>query len=250
MKVTIITATFNNAKTIMRAVASLTSQSYKNIEHIVIDNRSCDGTLELLKKFSHPIRIISETDKGLYHALNKGIDLAKGEIIAFLHADDLYYSSSVIESIVNTFENNPEIKGVYGNLIYFSQENFNKIIRIWRPGKLKYHKIYKGWMLPHPTLFLRKDIYLKFGKFDTNFKISADYDFILRIIINKVNLLYLQNNVYKMSTGGISNKNLKHITLKSYEDFLILKKNKVGSLFTLIAKNIFKLNQFIKRDRE
>ena len=245
--VTIITIVHNNVKTIRTAVQSVAHQSYENIEHIVIDNCSNDGTLEAIYQHENDISlIISEPDGGIYHALNKGIKLANGEIVGFLNSDDVLKNRNTITTIVQNLmaEDN---EAVYGDLQYFSKLHPNRIIRSWKSNKYTSKKFRQGWMPPHPTFYTYKDIYLKYGFFDISYKISSDYDMMLRLLYEKkIKAKYIPEVLVKMQRGGVSNQNLRSIMLKSKEDFLIMKKYNF-SLLTLINKTLRKFSQFFRR---
>ena len=246
MRITIITATFNCENTIAYALDSVKNQTYKDIEHIIIDGKSTDNTLNIVKSYSHISKVISETDKGIYYALNKGIANANGDIIGFLHADDFFSNNSIIEKIADAFINK-NIDVLYGDLQYVASDDTSKIIRNWRSSDFKISLLKKGWMPPHPTLFASKKLYENFGNFNTNYTISADYDLMLRFLTKDINTLYLAEIITKMRLGGISNRNINTIIRKSTEDYKIIKKNKIGSFFTLLNKNTSKLSQFIKK---
>ena len=245
--VTIITIVHNNVKTIRTAVQSVAHQSYENIEHIVIDNCSNDGTLEAIYQHENDISlIISEPDGGIYHALNKGIKLANGEIVGFLNSENVLKNRNTITTIVQNLmaEDN---EAVYGDLQYFSKQHPNRIIRSWKSDKYTSKKFRQGWMPPHPTFYTYKDIYLKYGFFDTSYKISSDYEMMLRLLYEKkIKAKYIPEVLVKMQRGGVSNQNLRSIMLKSKEDFLIMKKYNF-SLLTLINKTLRKFSQFFRR---
>ena len=176
MKVSIITVTLNNQDTIKSTIESVINQTYSNIEYIIIDGGSADATIDVIKKYEGKIaKWISEKDDGIYDALNKGLRFATGDIVGFLHSDDIYDNNNIISLIVNAFKNNNN-EIVYGDLVYVYKEDANKIIRYWRAGEYKYERISKGWMPPHPTFFARKELYDKYGCFNSNFKIAADYE--------------------------------------------------------------------------
>jgi len=244
MKISIITTVYNNKQHIEKAILSVLSQTYHDIEYIVIDGGSSDGTVDVIKKYSNKIdKFISEPDKGIYDGLNKGIKLASGDVIGFLHSDDEYYDSKVIEKIAAKF-NDDSIDGVYGDLIYVNQKE--EIVRYWKSGEFTPGKLKKGWMPPHPTLFLRKEIYDKYGLFRLDYKIAADYDFMLRVLKHDPKLVYIPEILYKMRLGGASNKSIKNILQKTKEDYKAITENKIGGVFTLINKNFSKLKQFKK----
>ena len=244
MKISIITATFNSEKTICSTLQSVDNQTYKNIEHIVIDGKSTDKTLEIVAKFSSVSKVISEKDSGVYFALNKGIKKASGDVIGFLHADDFFANDLILEKIAEKFKDtNADI--LYADLDYVAFENQKKIIRHWKSGDFSFKKLKKGWMPPHPTFYVKKSIYDRLGYFDTSFSIAADYDLMLRFLSDKtLKVVYLPEVTVKMRVGGISNRNLKNILQKSREDLRAMKKNHVGNFFTLIMKNLQKIPQF------
>ena len=248
MKISIITSVYNNKEHIAEAIESVLNQTYKNIEYIIIDGASTDGTKEIIAKYIHKInRFISEEDSGVYCGLNKGIKIATGDIICFLHSDDFYLHDNVIEKVVECFRKY-DCDGVYGDLIYVDQQDADKVVRYWNSGEYDYKKLKHGWMPPHPALFLKKDVYKKFGVFDTDYKISADYNFMLKILSSKeIKMHYLSNVLYVMRIGGTSNKSLKNILLKTAEDLKALKANNIGNIFALIKKNIQKIPQFFKK---
>ncbi len=247
MKFSIITVTYNNEKTIEQTIQSVLNQTYKNIEYIIIDGNSTDNTLQIVNKYRKKIAsIISEADKGMYDALNKGIMKATGNVIGFLHADDFYAGDSIIEKIEHTFKVYGS-QSVYGDLDYVSAENPGKIIRKWESGKFEFEELRKGWMPPHPTFFVLRDVYWKYGFFNLNYKIAADYDLMLRFLGKyKISTAYLPEVFVKMRWGGKSNKSIKNIIIKSMEDYRALKNNRIGGLYSLFMKNFRKINQFFK----
>ena len=250
MKISIITATFNRGHFIESCVLSILRQDIKDVELIIIDGLSTDSTFEKLRpliKKNKNIKFYSETDSGIYDALNKGIDKANGEIIGFLHSDDVFYNSEVLKKIICKFKNH-DIDGLYGNLEYVEKIDTNKVVRFWESCAFNNNLLRKGWAPPHPTLFLKSNIYKKHGKFDLKFKISADYDFMLRIFKDdSLKFEYIPMVVTRMRTGGVSNKNIKNILIKTFEDFKAIRKNKIGSVGTLLRKNTSKIKQFYKK---
>lgn len=244
MRISIITATFNSEKTITHTLDSVKNQSYNNIEHIIIDGKSTDSTLDIISKYQHVNKTISEKDNGIYFALNKGIKETSGDIIGFLHADDFFFSNTIIEDIANSFKNN-KIDILYGDLQYVSKNDTSKIIRNWKSKNFNHKLLKKGWMPPHPTFYAKKNIYKNYGNFDTNFKIAADYDLMLRILKQNISTYYLPKVIVKMRLGGVSNRNIKQMLRKSFEDYKAIKNNHVGGIFTVLNKNFSKLAQFI-----
>ncbi len=245
MKISIITCVLNNPKTIKDTIESVQSQIYVDKEHILIDGGSNDETLDVIKNNNNKnLSLFSSKDKGIYYAINKGINLCSGQIIGILHSDDFYSNEKVISDIVETFKKtNADL--VYGDLEYVSKKPPYKIIRKWTAGKFNKLNLKKGWMPPHPSVFVKKDIFYKIGKYNTDYKISSDYDFLIRALSNEnIKKQYVEKILVKMRVGGKSNKSIKNIINKSLEDFIIIKKNKIGGLLTLLTKNYSKLHQF------
>lgn len=246
MKISIITAVYNNRDEIEIAINSVLSQTYKNIEYIIVDGGSTDGTVEIINRHIDKIsRFISEPDKGIYDALNKGLSIASGDIIGLLHSDDIFASNMVIEKIAETFIQD-NYDAVYGDLEYVSKTDTSKVIRYWKSSQFDAANFYKGWMPPHPTLFMKKKIYEEYGNFDTSYKIASDYDLMLRTLASgKIEAKYIPIVITRMRLGGTSNKNLKNIWRKSFEDWQALRRNNIGGFLILLKKNLTKIRQFI-----
>ena len=247
MKVSIITATYNSAQSIKSCLDSVLNQNYIDFEQIIIDGKSNDNTLSIINKFSdnhNQIKIYSEEDKGIYDALNKGINLASGDIIGFVHSDDFLATNNIINEICSMMKSE-SLDGVYGDLQYVDEINTKKIIRNWKSCDFKPSLLKQGWMPPHPTLFLKKEVYEKHGLFDLSYKISADYDFILRIFKDsELKFGYLPKDITKMRVGGASNRSIKNIIQKTKEDFRAIRSNDIGNFLTLVKKNTSKFKQF------
>jgi glycosyltransferase len=327
MKISIITATLDNKAGLIRAIESVQNQTYKNVEHIIIDGGSTDGSVEVIKNLEFRIKndqnnrpfdsaqgdnldsplptthysllTISEADSGIYDAINKGIKFATGDVIGLLHSDDFYNDKFVLEKYAEVFTqsakrqahsdsknqppatNNPRptIDAVYSDLVYVmgkskvkSQKSKNEhynhsdlkidysIIRYWKAHKLKKvsftthysppttTNLKYGWMPPHPTLFIKKEVFDMYGLYRTDMKIAADYEMILRLFYKyKITSHYLPLTTYCMTIGGASNKSLKNIFIKSSEDYRSLKMHNLRfPIFTLLYKNLRKIPQFIK----
>jgi glycosyltransferase len=248
MKISIITSVYNNKETIKDAINSVLNQTYKNIEYIIVDGESSDSTVEVVQSYGDRITtFVSESDKGIYDGLNKGVSLATGDVICFLHSDDLYASNDIVQKVVDEFERDRSIDGVYGDLVYISKSDLDKVLRFWKSKDFDMKALRWGWMPAHPTLFLKKEVYNRFGEFDLDFNISGDYDFMLRILKNGIKVKYLPEVLYKMRVGGESNKSIKNIILKSKEDLKALMKNNIGGIGTLIIKNLSKIKQFLRK---
>lgn len=249
MKVSIITATFNSAKTIIDTIKSVNNQSYGDIEHIIIDGGSKDNTLELIKKIpNRVVKIVSEPDKGIYDAMNKGIALATGDIIGILNSDDFYTSSNVITDIVTTFQQGG-YDGIYGDLEYVNEKDTNKVIRYWKSKTYTKDLFRKGWHPAHPTFFVKKEIYNKFGTFNLKYKIGADYEIMLRFIEkNKIKVGYIPKIFVRMRVGGASNQSLKNIIRANKECYKAWKDNNLSiSPIIFILKPLSKILQFLRK---
>ena len=248
MKISIITACFNNEATLEACFNSVKNQTYLNIEHIIIDGASKDCSVDIIKVYAELpfVKYFSAKDDGIYDALNKGIKKASGEVIGFLHADDIFASEHVVQNIVSQFQLK-QCDGVYGDLHYFKGSSPLNIIRNWVSKPFKKSLLKQGWMPPHPTLYIKAKLYQKNGLYKCNYKIAADYDFILCLFKQKdLNFSYVPKVFVKMRMGGTSNRTLRNIVLKSSEDYRILKENNFKyPLFTLTLKNLTKIKQFV-----
>jgi glycosyltransferase len=243
----IITTVLNNKEFIEDAINSVLNQTYPDIEYIIVDGASTDGTLDIIKKYESRItKWVSEPDKGIYDALNKGIELSSGDIIGFLHADDVFACNYAVEKVAKRFLQYP-VKIIYSDLEYVTKKNLNRVFRYWKAGSYKNYSFSFGWMPPHPTMFVRREVYQRYGGFDTDYKIAADYDLILRLLgKHRVPSTYIKDVLVRMRIGGKSNMSIKNIIRKSAEDYRILRKNKIGfPLLTVILKNLIKVRQFI-----
>ncbi|MEJ5262514.1 MAG: glycosyltransferase family 2 protein [Ignavibacterium sp.] len=346
MKISIITVTLNNKSGLLRAIKSVRSQSYKNVEHIIVDGGSKDGSVEILKQIQddserfitpsgirndislssdyYSLVFISEKDNGIYDAINKGIKLATGDVIGLLHSDDFYADEFVLERYAEVFQDksipsssfqsqSPDLKdqerfliplgirndkkyveAVYSDLVYVSHKSKGRsqpylsagrisnvksqkskvednedtdnhmqltdysVIRMWKTQKeeftteaQRHREFLKGWMPPHPTLFVRREVFEKYGFYRMDMKIAADYEMILRLFFNnKITSYYLPITTYCMTIGGASNKSLKNILRKSYEDFYAMKLHGIPfPLKTLLLKNFRKLPQFFNKSK-
>jgi glycosyltransferase involved in cell wall biosynthesis len=250
MKVSIITITYNSAQTVEDTIKSVTQQDYPDIEYIIIDGKSKDTTLQIVEKYNHRIaKVVSEKDKGLYDALNKGIRHATGDIIGMLHSDDLYAHNSVISRIVEKFREHPDAEGVYADLVFVNRNDTSKAMRMWESGEYKEGSFLQGWMPPHPTFFVKKHVYEQFGGFNTELKLSADYELMLRLIHkNKIRIAYLKETIVKMRMGGVSNVSFFVKLKANLEDKMAWKLNGLKPrLTTTLLKPLRKIGQYFKR---
>lgn len=242
-KISIVTVCFNSAETIRETIESVLSQDYPNIEYIIVDGLSTDSTLEVVKEYGDKItKVISERDRGLYDAMNKGIDLSSGDIIGILNSDDLYADRSILSRVAQTFDSK-NVDVVYGDLYYFRTGSPEKPVRYYKGGKFSLARVRYGLMPPHPTFFINKKLYLNHGKFDTQFTLSADFDLILRFLgVHNVPFEYLPEVLVKMRVGGKSTSSLKRTLIMNQEDLRSCRKNGVKTnIFKFYSKYLTKI---------
>lgn len=250
IKITIVTVCRNSAATIRDTLESVASQSYRNLEHIIIDGGSTDETLAIINEWKkYPVRLISKPDKGIYDAMNKGIRLATGDVIGILNSDDLYYDVHVLETVSRTM-NDGTVDACYADLIYVDRNNPEKIIRYWKSCIFKKGLFLKGWAPPHPTFFVRRCIYEKYGLFDLNYCLAADFELMVRFLERpEIKSAYIPKIFVKMRFGGASNKSVINIIRQNIEIYKACKKNDVplSPLSFLAAKTFSRIKQFFIR---
>ncbi len=246
MKISVVTVVYNRAATIGEAIDSVQAQNWGDVEHVIQDGGSVDGTLDIIRQRAQPNTVfVSELDQGIYDALNRGIRRSTGDVIGLMHSDDVFAYDGVLRQVAAAFEE-PGIDGVYGDLQYVSAKDPTRVVRDWRAAEYHHALLKSGWMPPHPTLYLRKQVFERFGLYDTSFEIAADYDAILRYLVTgRIKLAYIPEVLVKMRLGGASNRSLGHMLKKSREDLRAIRKNGVGGTGTLIAKNLTKIGQFL-----
>lgn len=245
MLVSVITIVYNNHTNITDCIESVLSQSYPNIEHIVIDGGSTDGTQEKIEQLQSKLTYYtSGKDKGLYDALNKGLMQAKGDIIGILHSDDLYYDTNTIQNVVDAFEQS-KADIVYAKGQYVDKEDTSKVKRIYPSKTFKKRFLPFGWIPLHTTIYVKKEIIEKYGLYKTDYRIASDYEISLRWFTNpSINTFYLNKWVVKMRLGGKSTSaNLQK--LKSTEDLAIIKSYQLLGIFTLAFKILRKIPQYL-----
>lgn len=249
MRISVVTAVYNRVDTVGSAIDSVQAQTYRDVEHVIQDGGSSDGTLDVVRGLANgSTKLVSERDHGIYDAINRGIGNATGDVIGLMHSDDLLAHAHVLEMVAQAFED-PLVSGVYGDLQYVAAHDLNKVVRHWRSGEFDPAKLRRGWMPPHPTVYLRRDIFEQYGLYDTSFTIAADYDAMLRYLSrDKVKLRYIPSVLVKMRLGGASNRSMGQILKKSREDYRAIRKNRVGGLSTLAAKNFSKIGQFFIKE--
>jgi glycosyltransferase involved in cell wall biosynthesis len=249
MKVSIVTVCFNSAATIEQTIQSVLQQNYPELEYIIVDGASKDDTLNIINRYATKIaKIVSEPDKGIYDAINKGIGLASGDLIAVLNSDDFYVDANVVSDVVEAFKNN-NCDCSYGDLNYVDKDDPSKIKRKWISGKYKHGMFFKGWMPPHPTFFLKNDCYKKYGVYNLKLKSAADYELMLRMLhVNKIKAGYVPRVLVKMRVGGKSNVSLLNRIKANREDKLAWELNNIKPhITTLLFKPLSKLGQFFKK---
>lgn len=246
MKITIITPTYNSAATVVDTLESIAAQDHAEVEHIVMDGDSTDGTLGIVGRYGHVAQVISGRDRGLYDAMNKGIGEANGDVIAFLHSDDFYAHSRVLSSVAAVFKEQP-VDAVYGDLQYVRYHNVNRVVRHWKAGPYREDSFKWGWMPPHPTLFVRKECFEQWGRFNLAMGTAADYELMLRFIHRYgMKVAYLPDVLVKMRTGGASNASLGARWRANRKDREAWRVNDLTPFwFTLQLKPLRKLTQYI-----
>ena len=245
MKISVVTAVFDRERTIAASVESVAAQTYGNVEHVVQDGGSRDGTLEAIRRVAGPrVEVESARDGGIYDGINKGIARTTGDVVGLLHSDDLFADPAVLSWVAEALAD-PALDGVYGDLDYVAAEDTTRIIRKWRSGAYSPDRLRRGWMPPHPTLYLRRGVFDRLGLYDTSYRIAADYDAMLRYLVRGgIRLGYVPRVFVKMRVGGESNRSLARIVQKSREDYRAIRANGVGGVGTLALKNFSKIRQF------
>lgn len=247
MKISIVTITYNSAATLRDTIESVLTQSYQDIEYLLIDGGSKDNTLEIIKSYQDKrIRWVSEPDKGIYDAMAKGKRMATGDVVGILNSDDFYPDNSVLQRVAAAFSK-AGTDAVYGDLRYVDHADTSKITRSWVSGDYKRENFLSGWMPPHPTFFLRKEAYEKFGYYNPDFKSAGDYELMLRMLYkHKLKAVYIPHVQVVMRAGGVSNASLKNRIRANREDRLAWQLNEIKpKWFTLLMKPLSKLKQWL-----
>ncbi len=251
MKFSIITPTYNSAATLGDTLRSIASQTYRDIEHVIVDGASQDDTLNIIDEYSHQyglnISLSSEPDKGVYDAMNKGLRRASGEIIGIINSDDFLADEAVIADVAACFREDPTLDACYGDLRYVDRQDTGKIVRFWKAGKYRESKLKNGWAIPHPSFFVRRQVYRQYGGFNPDFQIAGDYELILRLLkVHGIKVAYLPRTLACMRAGGLSSRNLSQRRQGWHELRLAWKTNglRVPSFF-LLRRVLGKLGQYI-----
>lgn len=250
MKISIITATYNDAETIEDTIKSVMGQSYSNLEHIIVNDGSQDETTDIIRKYEgkYNFKLVGQENGGMYGAMNKGIESSSGDIIGILNSDDFYASSDVIEAVVKEFEKTG-VDCVWGDLLFVDKKDTSKVLRNWKSSPYKEGKFQKGWHPPHPTFFVKKEVYYKYGLFRIDMSTWADYELMLRFLEKeKIKSSYISKILVKMREGGESNKNYWHVikaNLGCYKSFKI--NGLKVSPFFIIRKPLYKFSQYFTK---
>jgi glycosyltransferase len=245
LKFSIITATYNSAATLRDTLTCIRQQDHPDIEHILIDGGSTDDTLKIAAEFPHLASVVSGKDKGIYDAMNKGLQAATGDVIGILNSDDIYTGPDVLSLVARAFAD-PAVKTTYADLQYVHPEDLNKIIRTWKTGPYRRRSFYYGWMPPHPTFFVRREVYDQVGHFDISLRSAADYEMMLRILLRYgMSARYIPRVIVKMRAGGMSNASFRNRVRANKEDRMAWKLNGLNPyFFTLLVKPLRKLPQY------
>ncbi len=246
MKISIVTAAYNSAATIKDTIESVLSQDYPNIEYVVADGGSKDGTVEILKSYGDKIKWVSEKDSGIYEAMSKGVKMATGDVVGIMGSDDFYPDNQAISRVVKAFEDS-KADSVYGDLYYVDAVDTNKIVRNWKSGKYNRERFLNGWMPPHTAFFLKKSAYDTYGLYDTSYQSAGDYELMLRMLYkHNVSSFYIPAVLMKMRTGGNSNASIKNRIRANKEDRRAWEMNGIKPRwYTLYAKPISKIFQWL-----
>jgi glycosyltransferase involved in cell wall biosynthesis len=248
MKFSIVTTTLNSSRTIASCMQSVAEQEV-DLTHIIIDGASSDTTLKVVQKVGGDhVQVVSEPDQGIYDGMNRGIALARGEILGILNSDDVYSYSEVLQDVQKVFED-PAVDCCYGDLVYVASDDLNKVRRYWRSGSFDDSRFYKGWMPPHPTFFVRREFYDRYGLFDLNLGSAADYEMMLRMLMrHQLRAVYIPRILVRMRMRGASNANMSNRLRANRYDRIAWRKNGLQPRpWTFILKPLLKLGQYVRR---
>jgi len=249
LKISIITVCYNSEKYIKYAIESVINQTYPNIEYIIVDGASKDKTVDIIKSYGNKItKFISEPDKGIYDAMNKGIKMATGDVVAILNSDDFYINNNVISSVINELESK-QTDCLFADLIYVDEHDTDKQIRYWKSKPFVPNSFIKGWHPAHPTFIVKNEVYRKLGYFSLKYKLAADFELMLRFLEkHQISSCYFPQAIIKMRLGGATNKNLKNILNQNIECYNAFKENDLSvSVFYPLYRLIPKLTQYFRK---
>lgn len=251
LKFSIVTVCFNAVETLADTLRSVASQSNSNVEHIVIDGGSTDGTVELVRSQGQPVSVfVSEPDRGIYDAMNKGIAMATGDVVCTLNADDVYADDTVLEQVAKVFSDST-VDACFADLVYVDQQDASKIVRFWQSRPYDDGLFERGWMPAHPTFFVRRAVYEKFGGFDLSFPRQADFELTMRFLaIHKIKSVYVPKVWVKMRMGGISNNSVRGVMKGNLEAWRACRKNGLDvGMFFIARKILSRIPQFFMRPK-
>ena len=253
MKISIITVCYNSEATIWDTIESVLAQSYSDIEYIIVDGASSDNTMAIVEEYKDRIAIVvSEPDKGIYDAMNKGIKLATGDVVGILNSDDFYQDNDVVRNVVRQFASFSDPDIVFGDVVFVAPEKLDRIIRFYRSGHFRPWKLRFGWMPPHPATFIKKRAYDQVGLYSLDFKISSDYEMFVRLLlVQHLSFSRIDNVLVRMRTGGVSTAGIKSNLLLNKEIVQACRKNGVyTNLLFVLSKLPFKLMELLRKPSE
>jgi glycosyltransferase involved in cell wall biosynthesis len=248
MKVSIITATYNSASTIRDTLESVAKQTYSNIEHIIIDGLSKDNTLDIVKEYPHVDKVISEKDKGIYDAMNKGIRAATGDVVGILNSDDFYPHNNILKKVTEEFRIK-KVNAIIGDILFVSPNNIKKVVRYYSAKRWKPSKFVKGYMPPHPSFFVYKKFYEQLGVYQIDYKIAADYELLIRFLAtNQLSYSYIPEAIVHMRAGGVSNESIKSRYVLNQEIVRACKENGLNTnMLILSLKYVNKIFEYLPK---
>lgn len=250
MKISIVTVCYNSAKTIRDTIESVLSQTYADVEYIIVDGASTDGTIEIVDSYRNQVsKFISEPDHGIYDAMNKGIAAATGDVVGLLNSDDVYEHKDVLTDVVSGFSERSSADIIFGDVVFASPDNMNRVVRYYRSSHFRPWKLRFGWMPPHPATFVRREVYEKYGLYSLNYRIASDYEIFVRwMLLNKLRYHYLDAVLVRMRTNGVSTSGWKSSVLITKEIVRACRDNGVYTNLPLILTKVpFKLMELWRR---
>ena len=249
MTITVVTVCFNSARTVAETLRSVADQDYGAVEHIVIDGASQDETLEVISRNPYRVsRLISEPDRGIYDAMNKGLALASGDVVAFLNSDDVYANANILSKVAACFSD-PSLDACYGDIVFVAATNTERLVRYWRPGEYIPGQMAKGWMPPHPTFFVRRRAYELIGGYDPSYRLAGDYEMAVRLLeTHRLRVAYLPEIMVRMRMGGASNSSIANVIRGNQEVYgAAIKHGLATSPLFILRKVLSRIPQFLSR---
>lgn len=256
MKISIITTSYNSAHTLRDTMESVLRQEYTNYEYIVVDGASKDGTVDIIReyepRFEERMRWVSEPDRGIYDAMNKGIAMATGDVVGLLNSDDFYTSDDVLATVAREFSKNDALDAVYGDVHYVDEVDITREIRYYSSRKFTPKRMLMGYMPAHPSFYVRRECYEKYGSFDTSYRVAADFENLLRLIyVNKISIHYIAKDFVTMRMGGASSSGISSYLRIAADHFGAFKKNGISpNYFLYFLRYLKKLFEFSRKHRE